>query len=382
MSKEHPRREHDFPSNDIKLGMVERRQPQKKHYRENLMREELEIKSQQAREFSNELLKFPKDGNLNKFICEKLKVFLDAKFSIFSEYDPETMKLTVVDTEMDETMLKKIVSILNLQVIGVESNVSEKMHKEMMENSIEIDTSLHRITLDAIPELASFAIQALTGTSNFIAISFLVDDSLYGTCLLGLDHDLSPATLKIIDNYISSASIALRNHHSIIAEKKSKEELLYISTHDALSGLLNRRFLNDRIEMIDATDSLATVVFLDVDDLKLINDRSGDHHTEGDQILIETARILEKVCQKRGFAIRLGGDEFAILIEEKISPEEVEEILEEIRKECQKSPSKPGLSIGYAFKEYPDQLFTEVLSYADSAMYKNKLDRKKARVQC
>ncbi|MDR0672219.1 MAG: EAL domain-containing protein, partial [Zoogloeaceae bacterium] len=113
------------------------------------------------------------------------------------------------------------------------------------------------------------------------------------------------------------------------------EELAYQSIHDPLTGLYNRRAferqLRQTIEQSQQDRRPVSVLYLDLDQFKVINDTCG--HVAGDQLLIELTRILQ-ACAKQGFLARLGGDEFSILLrdcDEKEAMRQAEVLISEIR---------------------------------------------------
>ncbi|HZW83353.1 MAG TPA: GGDEF domain-containing protein [Candidatus Deferrimicrobium sp.] len=87
---------------------------------------------------------------------------------------------------------------------------------------------------------------------------------------------------------------------------------------DELTGLKNRRYffskLKEEIERVNRTKSPVSLVLIDVDDFKLVNDRYG--HTEGDKVLISLAKILKQHSRTIDTPARWGGEEFAIILPE------------------------------------------------------------------
>ena len=102
----------------------------------------------------------------------------------------------------------------------------------------------------------------------------------------------------------------------VTGQRQLEEQLKYQAFHDALTGLPNRLFLQDRIAREVAADRLggatAGVLFVDLDDFKLVNDTLG--HDVGDELLVATAVRLAGLIRECDTAARLGGDEFALLI--------------------------------------------------------------------
>jgi diguanylate cyclase (GGDEF)-like protein/PAS domain S-box-containing protein len=102
----------------------------------------------------------------------------------------------------------------------------------------------------------------------------------------------------------------------VTAQHKLEEELKHRAFHDALTGLPNRLLFQDRIAQQVATatrtGSIAGVLFVDLDDFKVVNDTKG--HSVGDELLIAVAARLSALVRESDTAARLGGDEFALLI--------------------------------------------------------------------
>ncbi len=92
--------------------------------------------------------------------------------------------------------------------------------------------------------------------------------------------------------------------------------LRYLSQHDPLTGVLNRRGLAEKIEIevqrARRTGSDMAVLFIDCDDFKIINDTHG--HVIGDRVLLAVADVLEKTVRPTDYVARVGGDEFLVLL--------------------------------------------------------------------
>lgn len=93
---------------------------------------------------------------------------------------------------------------------------------------------------------------------------------------------------------------------------RTQAELAELALRDALTGLHNRRFLDDRLEeLLDDSDKAVAVVFLDLDDFKVVNDTHG--HEVGDAVLANVGKRLSGVARTSDVVVRLGGDEFVIV---------------------------------------------------------------------
>ena len=104
---------------------------------------------------------------------------------------------------------------------------------------------------------------------------------------------------------------------NVTLAKRRTDELAYQATHDALTGVANRRAFEAQLQR--ALDSAAkrgcrhSLLFLDMDRFKAVNDSAG--HAAGDALLRQLAVVLRKHLRERDVLARLGGDEFAVLLE-------------------------------------------------------------------
>ncbi|MFC5570143.1 diguanylate cyclase domain-containing protein [Lysobacter yangpyeongensis] len=127
----------------------------------------------------------------------------------------------------------------------------------------------------------------------------------------------------------SGAVIAFRN---VTAAKRMTDELTFHATHDALTGVLNRRAFESHLQR--ATEHAArhgtpyALLYLDLDRFKAVNDTAG--HVAGDELLRVLSALLQRSLRDHDMLARLGGDEFAVLLEH-CEPAEAEEVAERIR---------------------------------------------------
>lgn len=154
--------------------------------------------------------------------------------------------------------------------------------------------------------------------------------------------------------------------------------LTFIATHDALTGIYNRRRFFELAEQKFAqTEEELFAAMIDIDHFKSINDCHG--HAVGDQVLQELTRTISAYLTERSVFGRLGGEEFAV-VSELPSESEMIERLETIRKAVasMKVESELGtpvtftISAGIAKKRPDIQTIDALLSEADKALYKAK----------
>ena len=128
------------------------------------------------------------------------------------------------------------------------------------------------------------------------------------------------------------AEVATRLAGIAIERKRAEERIQFMADHDALTGLPNRSVLRDRLSqaILHArhNDCWLTVVFIDLDNFKLINDSLG--HGAGDELLKEVAGRMVATVRPVDTVVRLGGDEFVILLLDQ--PKDVEAIAANVQK--------------------------------------------------
>jgi diguanylate cyclase (GGDEF)-like protein/PAS domain S-box-containing protein len=126
-----------------------------------------------------------------------------------------------------------------------------------------------------------------------------------------IDYSASP-----IHDQEGAAVGAVLVFRDVTEARLAAHELRYQASHDSLTGLVNRREFEYRLEQILATsapEESSAMVYLDLDQFKVINDTCG--HVAGDALLHRVGEILSAQVRKRDTVARLGGDEFAALIE-------------------------------------------------------------------
>ncbi len=161
---------------------------------------------------------------------------------------------------------------------------------------------------------------------------------------------------------------------NIEERKRAEQEILYLSYHDHLTGLYNRRFYEMELRRLDAQQHLpVSFILADVNGLKLTNDAFG--HMTGDQMLIRIASLLQGACRTDDVLARIGGDEFVMLLP-RTDREEAERIirhLEQTLAEEQNEFMIFSVSFGSATKDAVEQKMTDVFLEAENAMYTRKL---------
>ncbi len=157
-----------------------------------------------------------------------------------------------------------------------------------------------------------------------------------------------------------------------LMETRVKNE--YLSYHDQLTGLFNRRFFEEELRRLDSPRNMPlAVVMIDVNGLKMINDAFG--HERGDELLITVSNVLSLACREGEIISRIGGDEFVVLLPN-TDREAGEGMLRRLYRRLDSQPEGEwvvSISAGLAVKADFSQSIENVCSEAEQNMYRRKL---------
>ena len=159
--------------------------------------------------------------------------------------------------------------------------------------------------------------------------------------------------------------------------KKTKEQLLLMATTDVLTGLSNRRFFMERLsnefERVKRYESIYTLLMIDLDFFKKVNDTMG--HKAGDIVLIKVSEILLSGLRCTDIIGRIGGEEFAAILPETELQQGLQ-IAERLRKAVEQLPLEVDgknitvtISLGASQSNIADKEMDNALIRADSALY-------------
>ncbi len=160
----------------------------------------------------------------------------------------------------------------------------------------------------------------------------------------------------------------------ITEAKKNQDNIKYLSYHDQLTGLYNRRFYEEELKRLDTERNFPLSILMgDVNGLKLVNDSFG--HTVGDELLIVVAESIKKACRADDIVARLGGDEFVVILP-KTDGAEVNKIIYRIKEYLSlRKVASLEVSVSFGFETKLDMMneTSKVLKDTEDNMYKNKL---------
>lgn len=170
--------------------------------------------------------------------------------------------------------------------------------------------------------------------------------------------------------------LRLVRRRALTSLDNARRDAAQLATHDALTGLLNRRGLELVAEGALAAarreGAAACLLFVDLDGLKPLNDRLG--HAAGDAQLAAVGRALAAAFREADAVARLGGDEFAVLLRVR-DPAASEALAQRARQVLELTPASVGAAVA---ADPTTASLGALLAHADSAMYVDKAQRRRA----
>ncbi len=170
------------------------------------------------------------------------------------------------------------------------------------------------------------------------------------------------------------------------AGKYGQDELYLKATTDSMTGVRNRSMFYDllrvRFAKSERTGEAFGVMLFDMDNLKKINDTYG--HKAGDDAIIEVAERVKNTLRESDALFRLGGDEFGIIVENLKTEGDLLRLAERIRAAvnrpfaCGRNELNLGISLGMALYPSDGTEVNQLVKHADSHMYDEKREKKKA----
>lgn len=189
----------------------------------------------------------------------------------------------------------------------------------------------------------------------------------------GIERTIEDSAAPIIDanGDVLGVVLVFRDY----TEKKQKlDQIEYLSYHDQLTGLYNRRFYEEELSRMDTPRNLPfSLIMGDVNGLKLVNDSFG--HVMGDELLKKAAKTIVKACRADDVVARLGGDEFVVLLPktDQLEAEEIINRIEELAKAEKVGTVELSISFGFETKFNEEEEIQRIFKRAEDYMYRRKL---------
>ena len=223
-----------------------------------------------------------------------------------------------------------------------------------------------------------FCLAMIVSNGKVFKLAFIMNIIMLFLALLNLAHDGFVSCGAGIALSLLGCCLIYALRCYIKRLKKDEEDLDKAAYTDLLTGCLNRRGLLRELAMKSEMGKSFYLIFIDLDNFKQVNDTLG--HEAGDELLCDVATTWSKVQSKFPFTIcRLGGDEFAIIYETKdkeITRAFITNILRSVATLQSKFFTSISASAGLALYDEDTSDLQQLLSYADTAMYKAKLGGK------
>ena len=355
----------------------------------------------------------------NEFISEELAVIFSASDRSILDMSKEGVneKLALPVTQGNETILdcNKIPIISKTDgkmqgLLGIALNITQSKQAHQEKQISQLTAKIFDITQEgvmitdsegyiiesnsAFTDITGYEHDEVLGKKTKLLKSGKHDDRFYKALWTSLkengnwsgeiwdkrkDDVIYPAWENIFT--ITAPDGEITNFVALFADltllKKSQQKLDHMAYHDSLTDLPNRMLLQERLDQAihyaSRHHNHFTVVFIDLDNFKNINDSFGHH--KGDELLQSVALNLLETVRQEDTVARIGGDEFVLLLEELADIEYVEIIAQKVLLALQQSISMDARSLNISASLgiclYPQDGSTvdELLRNADTAMY-------------
>ena len=304
---------------------------------------------------------------------------------------PKNKDKTILIVDDSKLNLKILSDILEIKSYRIASAESGKMALEFIEMK-KPDLILLDILMPDINGLeVCRRLKAKESTKN-IPIIFISgldksEDIVKGFQAGAVDYIVKPFQKEVVLARVNTHLKLSETQQKLKKRNKKLKELLneveFLSFHDEMTSLYNRRYFENELERLNSSRRLPiTIMVADLDDLKYVNDNFG--HKQGDKYIKAAAELLKNSSRDEDIVARIGGDEFAIILPE-TGNEAATNIFKRIKNNIKEYNEQNDLvkklrfSLGYAIKSRKEQSLDNTFKKADKMMYNNK-DRARRRL--
>jgi len=268
----------------------------------------------------------------------------------------------------------------NIKLNKIYSTNTANIESSRIENEIDFDLLMSQVHSDDQERIRDRLERHIKGAEDYYEAQYRITNPSTNQWCWMLSRG------RIVEFDKKGAPLVIAGTRKNIDDlKKTEKQLRYLADYDQLTRLPNRalfhQHLKHAIDMAKRFSEKVALLYLDLDGFKLVNDTQG--HAVGDQLLQAVSSRLTKLLRSTDRCSRLGGDEFAIIIERVQFAEEVlptlDRLLAELAQPFLLNGQKVTTSASVGVAIYPDhaELPSELLKYADFAMYEAKRNAKK-----
>jgi diguanylate cyclase (GGDEF)-like protein len=289
------------------------------------------------------------------------------------------MKLLLVDDdELDRMAVVRVLQNPTLIKDIVHASTAVSALKLFDEGTFDLVLLDYRLPdmecLDVLKLLTNHAskhaaVVILTGVAD--------DEMIERACIVAGAQDFL-FKQELSQRHLSKALFHAQTRHALNQQLlETYARLKYLAENDPMTGLSNRHFFEERLRAAilraQRTEGNIGLLFLDIDNFKLINDSLG--HDVGDQLLQQVASVLQSVIRQGDIVCRLGGDEFAIIVHDVDAETSIgilaQRIGDSLKKPISLSKIDHFITCSIGISTYPKcaQNAEDMLKFADLAMY-------------
>jgi diguanylate cyclase (GGDEF)-like protein len=286
--------------------------------------------------------------------------------------------LLVDDDELDRMAVVRVLQSPKLIKDIVHASTAVSALKLFEEETFDVVLLDYRLPdMECLDVLNKLTHHANKHAAVVILTGMVDDDVIERDCIVAGAQDFL-LKQELSQRHLTKALVHAQARHALNQQlMETYARLKYLAENDPMTGLSNRHYFEDHLRTAIARaerfDSKVGLLFLDIDNFKLINDSLG--HDIGDQILQQVANRLLDVIREGDIVCRLGGDEFAIIVHD-IETETslavlAQRILDNLRVPITLAKTQHFISCSIGISTYPScaQNAEDMLKHADLAMY-------------
>lgn len=282
--------------------------------------------------------------------------------------------LLVEDSEDDAVLLKRELQRAQYEPSVLRVDTAVTMRRALQNQNWDVVVTDHNIPGFSSEEAIAIAIEIKPDIPVIIVSGSIGEDIAVAAMKMGAHDYIMKGNLKRL---VPAIQRELREAEIRRSHRVAEATIRHLAYHDQLTGLVNRnefdRHLNDALDSAKSKNISHVLLYLDLDQFKVINDTCG--HQAGDELLSQLALLLREEVRGNDILARLGGDEFGLLLENcpidkaKVIAEDLRGLISNFRFVWRDKSFSIGVSIGMTRITKDAQGADELLSAADIACY-------------